>query len=95
LSHTIKFKISDEDVATIKALKPGPIASDEPGFHWPLSDGVAVANNKEDLTSPFGEAYDGRSKALDDLPVHRIRPGVKVCVEYTPTPEGLVCEKVP
>jgi hypothetical protein len=92
LSHTVKFKVSDEDVGAIKAfVKSGPIASEKPGFYWPFHDGVAVANNKEDLSSPFREAYDGRSKALDDLdeddliPVHRIRPGVKVCVEYTPT----------
>jgi hypothetical protein len=43
--------------------------------------------------SPFGQVYDGRSKSVDDLDdedlllvtmVHRIRPGVKVCVDYTP-----------
>jgi hypothetical protein len=92
LSHTIKFKISDEDVAKVKKLvESGPISSDMGDFYWPVSNGVAVANNKDDLASPFAEVYDGRSKGLDDLddedmiPMHRIHPGVKVCVEYTPT----------
>jgi hypothetical protein len=68
LAHTIKIKISDEDVASIKTfVKSGPIASEEPAFHWPFTDGAAIANNKEDLASPFGEAYDGRSKALKNL----------------------------
>jgi len=92
LSHTMKFKVSDEDVATVKQfVKSGPVPSDTPDFYWFVNDGIAVASNKEELTSPFGEVYDGRNKAINDLdsddliPVHRIRPGVKVCVEFTPT----------
>jgi hypothetical protein len=92
LAHTMKWKPSDGDFETLEEfLKSSPIPSDGPDFHLPVKDGVAVANNKDDLTSPFGQVYDGRNKALDDLdeddliPAHRIRPGVKVCVEYTPT----------
>jgi hypothetical protein len=92
LSHTVKLEMSDRDVATIKDfVKSGPIPSEGSDFYWPVTDGVAVANSKDDLTSPFGQVYDGRGKAVEDLgdddfiPVHRIRPGVKVCVEYTPT----------
>jgi hypothetical protein len=92
LSHTVKFKISDNDIKAIKALvKSGPIASDAKDFYWPVTTDIATANNKDDLTQPFGQVYDGRTKPLDDLddgdfiPVNRIRPSVKVCIEYTPT----------
>jgi hypothetical protein len=69
-----------EDVGRFKAfVKSGPIPSDNPA-------GIAVvASNKDNLTTPFVEVYDGRSKALSDpdendfIPVHRIRPGAKVC----------------
>ena len=60
-------------------------------FHWPFTDDVATANNKDDLTIAFENVYDGTSKAAEDIdeddsiPTHRIRPGVKVRVEYTPT----------
>jgi hypothetical protein len=41
------------------------------------------------LASAFEHVYDGRDKPVGDisdlLPAHRIRPGVKVQVEYTPT----------
>ena len=92
LSHTVKFKIEEKDIQIIKTfVKSGPIASDADGFYWPFMEGIATTNNKDNLTQPFSEVYDGRTKALDDLDdddsiqVHRIRPGVKVCVEYTPT----------
>jgi hypothetical protein len=92
LSHTLKFTIARDDVQTIKTLiesSPDYRASDQ--FKWPFVDGVATANNKDNLASAFEHVYDGRDKAIGDLgeedllPAHRIRPGVKVEVEYTPT----------
>lgn len=92
LSHTLKFTIARDDVQRIKTLiesSPDYRASDQ--FKWPFVDGVATANNKDNLASAFEHVYDGRDKAIGDLgeedllPAHRIRPGVKVEVEYTPT----------
>lgn len=92
LSHTIKFTIPKEDVKLIKDLiasSPDFHPSEE--FHWPFVDEIATANNKDDLDSAFEHVYDGRNKEIGDLdeedliPAHRIRPEVKVQVEYTPT----------
>src|SRR5271170_426678 len=92
LSHTIKFTIARKDIQRIEALiesSPDYRPSDE--FKWPFVDGVATTNNKDNLASPFEHVYDGRDKQIGDvgeeelLPAHRIRPGVKVQVEYTPT----------
>lgn len=92
ISHTIKFTIPKEDIERIKALvKSSPEFQPGDEFHWPFADGVATANNKDNLTSPFENVYDGRNKRHeenseeDELPAHRIRVGVKVLVEYTPT----------
>lgn len=91
-SHTIKFTIPKEDVERIKALvKLSPEFQPGDDFHWPFVDGVATANNKDNLSFPFENVYDGRKKGNgengeeDELPAHRIRVGVKVRVEYTPT----------
>lgn len=92
LSHTVKFAIAREDIDHVKALiesSPEYHASDE--FKWPFVDDVATTSNKDNLTSAFEHVYDGRGKSIRDLgeedllPAHRIRPGVKVEVEYTPT----------
>lgn len=92
LSHTLKFTIEREDRHRVKALiesSPEYRASDE--FKWPFVDNVATANNKDNLASAFEHVYDGRGKSIRDLgeedllPAHRIRPGVKVEVEFTPT----------
>jgi hypothetical protein len=92
LSHTLKFTIAQDDVQRIKTLiesSPDYRATDQ--FKWPFVDGVATANNKDNLASAFENVYDGRNKAAGDLgeedmlPAHRIRPSVKVEVEYTPT----------
>jgi hypothetical protein len=98
LSHTLKFTISRGDIdqiKTIAASSPDYHPGDQ--FHWPFVEdaasggNLATANNKDDLSSPFEHVYDGRTKTAGDLcdddllPAHRIRPGVKVRVEYTPT----------
>jgi hypothetical protein len=92
MSHTIKFTITKEDIERIKALvKSSPEFQPGDKFHWPFVDGVATANNKDNLASPFENVYDGRNNGNeengeeDELPAHRIRVGVKVRVEYTPT----------
>jgi hypothetical protein len=92
VSHTIKFTIPKEDIERIKALVRSS-SEFQPGdeFHWPFVDGVATANNKDNLTCPFENVYDGRNKGNgengeeDELPAHRIRMDVKVRVEYIPT----------
>jgi len=92
LSHTLKFTIAREDIQRIKTLiesSPDYRASDQ--FKWPFVDGVATTSNKDNLLSAFEHVYDGRNKTIEDideedlLPAHRIRPGVKVEVEFTPT----------
>jgi hypothetical protein len=92
LSHTLKFTVTREDIQRIKTLiesNPDYRATEQ--FKWPFVDNVATANNKDNLAYAFEHVYDGRNKAVGDLseedllPAHRIRPGVKVEVEYTPT----------
>ena len=52
-SHAIKFTIPKEDIERIKALvKSSPEFQPGDEFHWPFVDGVATANNKDNLTSP-------------------------------------------
>jgi len=60
VSHTIKFMIPKEDIQRIKTLVKSSLEfqpRDE--FHWPFVDGVAAASNKDNLTSPLKNVYDG------------------------------------
>jgi len=84
-SHTIKFTIPKEDIEQIKALvKSSPEFQPGDEFHWPFVNGVATANNKDNLTSPFENVYNGRNKGNgengeeNELPAHQIRVGFKV-----------------
>jgi len=92
LAHTLKFTITADDIDAVKDLvRTSPEYDGGNGFHWPFTDDVATANNKDDLTIAFENVYDGTSKAAEDIdeddsiPTHHIRPGVKVRVEYTLT----------